>query len=108
MTLSKTKSLFIFLLFLSFNLIGDSLRVGISGSSPFRISDEKVSGISLDIWQEISDREKFKFSLKEYDTIANLIDAVNKGEVDVGIGPISITSARIEKVSFMQPLLFKP
>ncbi|HRG48141.1 MAG TPA: transporter substrate-binding domain-containing protein [Leptospiraceae bacterium] len=103
MTLSKTKSLFIFLLFLSFNLIGDSLRVGISGSSPFRISGEKVSGISLDIWQEISDREKFKFSLKEYDTIANLIDAVNKGEVDVGIGPISITSARIEKVSFMQP-----
>ncbi len=84
-------------------IYSESLRVGISGSNPFRISGEKVSGISLDIWKEIADREKIQYSLKEYDTVAGLIDAVTKGEVEVGIGPISITSERIEKVSFTQP-----
>ncbi len=93
----------IFSLFFTFSVLSESLRVGIAGSVPFRISEPKVSGISLDIWEKMAEMEKWDYTVKEYPNISALIEAVNRGEMDVGIGPITVTSKRLESVSFSQP-----
>lgn len=78
--------------------------MGISGSNPFRIvNGEEISGLSFDLWKEISTREKIQYQIKSYDSVHHLLEAIHKREIDLGIGPITITSERIEKVAFTQP-----
>ncbi|MDX1959035.1 MAG: transporter substrate-binding domain-containing protein, partial [Leptospiraceae bacterium] len=96
---------FLLLVILTFsNVYSEKLKVGISGSVPFRISEEgKVSGISLEIWEKIAEQEGFEYTIQEFSSVNSLVDAVSKNSVDIGIGPISVTSKRIELVSFTQP-----
>lgn len=96
------------LLIFPFLLLGQTtetpLRVGYSGSEPFIIGQNKPEGIAIDIWREIAytmDLNTYEF--QPYPTIENGIDAVKNGEIDVLIGPITITAERATQVSFSQP-----
>ncbi|MGD1804804.1 transporter substrate-binding domain-containing protein [Dapis sp. BLCC M126] len=83
----------------------EKLRVGVAGSPPFVIQDNSFKGISVDIWQELALLEKLEYEFIPQDSVASSIDSITKGELDIIIGPISITSARLEleKVAFTQP-----
>ena len=82
------------------------LRVGVSGSPPFVMGGEDMlSGISVEIWNDVAERldQSYEFIIKP-NTDAN-IKAVADGTVDLAIGPISITPARLAnpKIDFTQP-----
>ncbi|NEN91172.1 MAG: transporter substrate-binding domain-containing protein [Okeania sp. SIO3H1] len=79
------------------------LRVGVAGSPPFVIKDRDVQGISIDIWQELASLEGLEYQLIPQDSVKDSVDSMTRGELDVVIGPISITSDRLEKVAFTQP-----
>ncbi|WP_293166486.1 transporter substrate-binding domain-containing protein, partial [Okeania sp. SIO2C9] len=79
------------------------LRVGVAGSPLFVIKDRDVQGISVEIWQELASLEELEYQLIPQDTVRNSVDSMTRGELDVVIGPISITSDRLEKVAFTQP-----
>ncbi|MCB1177550.1 MAG: transporter substrate-binding domain-containing protein [Leptospiraceae bacterium] len=97
-------TLIISLFFSAGNLFSQTYKVGISGSSPFNMNSELgIEGVSVDVWKTLASRANIKYKLIDYDHINDLIDAVNRKEVDFGIGSISITSARIEKVAFTHP-----
>ncbi|MEM1173121.1 MAG: transporter substrate-binding domain-containing protein [Cyanobacteria bacterium P01_H01_bin.35] len=83
----------------------EKLRVGVAGSPPFVIKDNSFKGISVEIWEELASWEKLEYELIPQDSVASSIDSITKGELDVIIGPISITSDRLEleKVAFTQP-----
>ncbi|MGK7920189.1 MAG: transporter substrate-binding domain-containing protein [Trichodesmium sp.] len=87
--------------------LAEKLRVGVAGSPPFVINDNDnaLKGISIDIWQELALSEELEYELIPQDSVASSIDSMTKGELDVIIGPISITSDRLEleKVAFTQP-----
>ena len=96
------------LLVFPFLLLGQTtetpLRVGYSGSEPFIIGQNKPEGIAIDIWREIAytmDLDTYEF--QPYPTVENGINAVKNGEIDVLIGPITITAERATQVSFSQP-----
>ncbi|MGK7874571.1 MAG: transporter substrate-binding domain-containing protein [Xenococcaceae cyanobacterium] len=83
------------------------LRVGVTGSAPFVIEDgAEFKGISLDIWQEMAQSEGLEYELIPQKNPQASIDAVARGELDVAIGPLSITSERLEKVEFTQPFFY--
>ena len=91
-------------------LTAKTIQVGVSGSAPF-VTKEKdfFDGISLKIWRYIADENNINFNLKAK-TFSPLdgIKAVSKGDLDVLIGPISITSTRvaIPGINFTQPYFF--
>ena len=85
------------------------LRVGVAGSAPFAIEDgDEFKGISVDIWKEIAREQEFEYELIRQPTVLSGLNAVANDELDLLIGPISITPQRLEtmKIEFTQPIFF--
>jgi len=77
-------------------ILAKTLRVGVSGSAPFVIAtDGAFSGISLEIWRRIAESNHLSYELIEQKTPRQGITALDNGEIDLLIGPISITANRL-------------
>jgi polar amino acid transport system substrate-binding protein len=80
------------------------LRVGVAGSAPFVVrEDTDISGISVQVWQEVARSQNIEYELIPQSSVADAIDAVAQKELDLLIGPITITAQRLQKVDFTQP-----
>ena len=80
------------------------IRVGISGSSPFILEkDGHLEGISYEIWEAVAAQSNWKFTSQRYTSVSEGLNSLQKGDIDVLVGPISITSARTKSVRFTQP-----
>ena len=80
--------------------------MGISGSAPFVIEDgDATNGISLDIWRRVAEDNVYSYELIPQPSPKAGIEAVDEGEIDVLVGPVSITSGRLAMpgVDFTQP-----
>ncbi len=80
-----------------------TLQIGYAGSEPFVISGNEATGIAPDIWKEIAFNAELDYTFKPYPSINEGIAAVQSGELDVLVGPITINSQRAEDISFSQP-----
>ena len=80
----------------------EPLLVGISGSEPF-VYKESNTGISLDIWDNIARKKSWNYEYIPYKNVDDALLALNNGNLDVVVGPISITAKRIETMQFSQP-----
>jgi polar amino acid transport system substrate-binding protein len=88
----------------SINSTNSKLVVGIAGSAPFvLIKNGDPKGIAIEIWQDIALKKDWKYSYKEFTTVENALHALNNNEIDLVVGPISITSKRLEHMRFSQP-----
>ncbi len=79
-----------------------TLKVGVVGSEPF-VFEGYNEGIAIEIWEEIADKEGWKYDYVPYASVDEALHTINKGDVDLVIGPISITSKRLENTRFSQP-----
>ena len=87
-------------------LMARTLKVGVSGSAPFVIQEEgSISGISLQVWRRIAEDNNLSYKLIQKATPQKGILALNEGEIDLLIGPISVTPDRLNLpgVDFTQP-----
>ncbi len=81
----------------------DTLRVGIAGSSPFVIDTTADTGISLEIWDALSEKMQWSYRKIYFEDVPKALAALEAGTIDVVAGPVSITSERAQKVRFTQP-----
>lgn len=80
------------------------LRVGVAGSAPFVVrEDADISGISVEVWREVARSQNIEYELIPQSSVANAIEVVAQGELDLLIGPITITAQRLQTVEFTQP-----
>ncbi len=80
------------------------LRVGVAGSAPFVVGKNKdTSGISVEVWEEVARSQNIEYELIPQSSVANALEVVEQGELDLLIGPITITAQRLKKVDFTQP-----
>lgn len=80
------------------------IRVGISGSSPFIMEkDGHLEGISYEIWEAVAGESGWKFTTDKYESVSEGLSSLQKGDIDVLVGPISITSSRSKTARFSQP-----
>jgi len=87
-------------------LMARTLKVGVSGSAPFVIhNNSDRSGISIDIWRKIAEDNNLSYRLVQQATPREGIRALYEGEIDLLVGPISITPDRLNLpgVDFTQP-----
>ncbi|AIE74791.1 MULTISPECIES: transporter substrate-binding domain-containing protein [unclassified Synechocystis] len=85
-----------------------TLKVGVVGNPPFVVygeNDIDATGISLDVWQAIAQSQQWDSQYLRQKSISEGIKAVAEGELDILIGPISITPERaaIKGIIFSQP-----
>ncbi|QAA82624.1 transporter substrate-binding domain-containing protein [Aequorivita sp. H23M31] len=81
----------------------EKLKVGYAGSEPFVMHGEKEEGIVIDIWKEIAFGLNRNYNFIEYKSVADGIKAIDKKELDILIGPITINSSRAALANFSQP-----
>ncbi len=81
-----------------------SLKVGYKDSPPFvyQNSAGKIDGISVFLIEELAREMALTVEYQAYD-LENLITAVEKGEVDLSINPLTVTAERLERMDFSQP-----
>lgn len=80
----------------------DTLIVGVAGSEPFVFGDAD-SGIAVEIWNDIAQERGWDFKYQPFGDVNKALGALNKGDLDLVVGPTSITSKRLETNSFSQP-----
>ncbi|NJS41808.1 transporter substrate-binding domain-containing protein [Candidatus Gracilibacteria bacterium] len=68
-------------------------------------SDNKYTGYSIDIWNEVAKRNDYQTNWIQKNSIQELIDSVKNKEVDASIASISQTPSREEVVDFSNPYL---
>lgn len=81
----------------------EKLTVGVAGSPPFVIEGEPIDGLAVRIWKDMAIDEEVEYDLIRYPSVSELLRSVADQEVDVGVGPLSITAQRANYVEFTQP-----
>ena len=100
-------SVFLFSVTISSETLAETLKVGIpiQDSEPFVIKqEERIEGMIVDVWDEIAEEQDIEYEWVHQDNYANALDAVAQGDIDIFVGPISITPTRLEKVEFTLPV----
>ncbi|AHJ65747.1 Glutamate-gated potassium channel [Granulibacter bethesdensis CGDNIH4] len=73
---------------------------------PFVLPHQKndhPAGLAIDLWDKTSQMQGWITHYHRYETIADLLSALERGEIDVGTVGLTISSQRMEKVIFSQP-----
>ncbi|MCB1554416.1 MAG: transporter substrate-binding domain-containing protein [Xanthomonadales bacterium] len=79
------------------------LRVAVRIAPPFVIKqDGAYSGIAIELWEDIAAEQGWTFAYHEAG-LAELFDGVSDGRFDVGVGALTVTAAREERVDFSHP-----
>lgn len=82
----------------------ETLKVGVAGSPPFVIGGkEHQGGIAVEIWQELAQANNISYKLLPQEGVKAGLAAVASGEIDILVGPISITASRLQQLAFTQP-----
>lgn len=84
----------------------EPLRVGVAGSPPFVMDSVTGGGISVEIWHSLAAQAGWRYHATYYPTVPAAIRALVKGDLDVVVGPVSITAERARLVGFTQPYYY--
>jgi len=80
------------------------LTIGVFETPPFvEQGVNGLSGLSIESWQLVNKRLNRNFDYKIYSSLSDLLVAVENGEVDFSINPITVTDNRMERMDFAQP-----
>ena len=81
----------------------DTLVVGVKISPPFIMKNGlNYEGLSIDLWTKLAEKLNVEYEFKLYN-LSNLLIAIENGEVDICISPMTVTSDRIKMIDFSQP-----
>jgi polar amino acid transport system substrate-binding protein len=83
-----------------------ALVVGIKASPPFVVkqADGTWGGLSVELWKMIAADLGVRATLRPFEQVPALLDAVERRELDVAIGAITITGEREGRLDFTAPI----
>ncbi|MDQ2704854.1 MAG: transporter substrate-binding domain-containing protein [Pseudomonadota bacterium] len=82
----------------------EPLKVGIFVNPPFVMKEHgRLTGMAVELWQELAARLGRSFSYVEFETVHDLIEATAGGSIDVAVTNLTINQARAERLDFTQP-----
>src|SRR5690606_2455044 len=73
------------------------LTVGVAGSPPFVLHDPSRSiaeGISIQVWERVSKELNLNYRYQYFSDVPEALEAMQKDQLDVVVGPTTITSER--------------
>jgi len=77
------------------------LIVATKDAPPFAFKDEEGNwtGITIELWEAVAKRLGYDYEYREYN-LSGVLNAVAKGEADVGAAAISVTADRVKDMDF--------
>lgn len=78
-----------------------AMRIGLAGTPPFFNADK--TGISIDIWDHVARDMDIRYTTVAYSSVPDALQALEAGEVDAVVGPVSISSERVARMDLTQP-----
>lgn len=83
---------------------GGTLLIGLTEAPPFVVrKDNGFMGLSIESWHLVNRSLNSEYEFRNYENLEQLLNAVEKGEVDFSINPITVTDHRMERMDFTQP-----
>jgi ABC-type amino acid transport substrate-binding protein len=80
------------------------IRIGIKEAPPFVVgSTERQQGLAIRSWEMVNRELNWTVEYVSYTHLTDLLAALEAGEVDMSINPITVTPQRLEKLDFSQP-----
>ena len=80
------------------------VTIGLKIAPPFvEKSDTGFRGLSIESWELVNSALEWEYDYKLYESLPELMDAIEKKEVDFSINPITVTEERALKYDFTQP-----
>lgn len=84
---------------------GRPLRVGVTTIAAIvEWRGDEPNGPMVDIWRELAGRLDLESEFVRIDTFDRLLEAIQRGEVDVALGPLAITEERERTLDFTHPV----
>jgi ABC-type amino acid transport substrate-binding protein len=82
-----------------------ALVVGVKPAPPFAVKqpDGSWGGISIELTRLLATDLGVQFSVQSFEYVPALIEAVESGQVDLGVGALTVTPERAQKVDFTRP-----
>ena len=80
------------------------LQIGVKQAPPFvEINKQSVTGTSVEFWEMVNQKAGYSYDYRTYPNIAELLQAVENGEVDMSINPLTVSEERMKSMAFSQP-----
>ncbi|HEX7367737.1 MAG TPA: transporter substrate-binding domain-containing protein [Pelobium sp.] len=85
--------------------VAKEINVGLAGGAPFVLVEKgkKTGGIAVEIWEDIASKNKWKYKYTQFQSVSDAITALDNHQIDVVVGPLSITADRVSHIRFSQP-----
>jgi len=84
--------------------INRKLVIGITETPPFvEKRPQGYSGLSIASWKIVNEQLQVAYEFKEYENLGSLLNALENGEVDLSVNPITVTDSRMKRMDFSQP-----
>lgn len=97
-------TIFIILLGLVDSFANPKLKVATRNLEPFSFEEQNSRiGYTVELWEEICKNLNLDYEYVIYKTGNEIIEAVKKGEANVGVGALTVTSEREINVDFTHP-----
>ncbi|MBT8295574.1 MAG: transporter substrate-binding domain-containing protein, partial [Gramella sp.] len=82
----------------------NKLIIGVTEAPPFIVKrPQGYSGISITSWKMVNEQLQTAYEFKEYPNLETLLFAIEDGEVDLSVNPITVTDKRMTRMEFSQP-----
>ena len=83
-----------------------TLTIATRPLAPFsiKIEDGRWRGISIDLWRDLADELNLKYRFRAME-LGEMLDAVERGEVDAAVAALTITAEREKRMDFTHPFL---
>ncbi|MGB7564532.1 MAG: transporter substrate-binding domain-containing protein [Prochlorococcaceae cyanobacterium] len=82
------------------------LRVGVTdGSQPCNYRQDDVwKGFAVELWQQLASREGLPYVFSAWPTTSALLQATDRGVIDVAVGCLNISPERLKRYRFSLPI----
>lgn len=81
------------------------LTIAVKTAPPFVIETEDgYEGLAVALWEDIAEENGWRFQYQPMG-LAELLDAVADGRADVGLGALTVTAEREQRLDFSHPLV---
>lgn len=85
--------------------VDSMLTIGIKETPPFVEFNAagEPRGLSLSFWDMVDDKLPARVEYRRYEQVEEMLSAMQAGEIDLSINPITVTDERLHHLDFSQP-----
>lgn len=82
----------------------NKIIIGLNEAPPFVVEENgEFSGLSISSWKLVNEELEMDYEFRSYSSLVELLEAVEKEEVDFSINPVTVTDLRMQRLDFSQP-----